>query len=522
MTTAEMSDPLPDGVGSSEHCRASRHPVWLGTSELPPAARPSTGVRWSIPLEHAISEYPAVWIGPSRPGDQPLLKVSDGLAVEAWDGGDMAWEGAIPGFAHRCLWPALHGCVDSIEQRRGWWDSYLRYCTGFARRIAGLARRDGVVWLHGYVQMGVGHSLRTLRPDLRIGLTIDTPFDRDGLEVLGRRQIGALLVAYDVVALQRHEDVANATEMVIEAPLRRSWDLRRRRNGGHGGIAENGGVGGNDGDPRPEIISIPVGVAVERWLAYRDDPGVCAGAERLGAPRGVLGVGVDRADFTAGITEKLRAIEVLLDNGVINSNDFRYTQVVVRDGPSTSVREFLDRVVSDIVARINARHPRDDRCAVVEMRSRPKGASEVATLLRAADVVMATAPRSAMTLTALRASVLNGDRPVDMVVSHDSAAAERIGPWCRLVDGSSPSSIALGLEEALRDRRNRGWRVARARSAARQEAASQPTAQAWADAVIRRIVVSRLAAPVEGAARFPHPPVRRASRRAVKRAPTTR
>lgn len=72
--------------------------------------------------------------------------------------------------------PLYHGRVETPEFRDQWRLAYQRVNQRFADAAATLAAPGGIVWVHDYHLQAVPALLRRRRPDLRIGMSLHTPF----------------------------------------------------------------------------------------------------------------------------------------------------------------------------------------------------------------------------------------------------------------------------------------------------------------------------------------------------------
>lgn len=462
----------PDADGSShdapgEQPTAAGPRLYVVAARLPVDFHPVEGWRRApgglvSALEPTLNETTA-WFGETRPG-QPCPPVRIGrcglieLPVTAND-----HELAHDGFCNRTLWPALHGIGGNVEEQGAWWDAWRRRTAVAAEVVARHTARDAVVWVHDYHYFGLATPLRRLRPDLRIGLSCHTPIVDEVLaELTNSRELARSIVDFELITVQ--------TERDRDGLLR--WLDRRR----------------SPADGRPAVIANPVGFDVERWIRRRTDDVVLSLAERHRAPAGVLIVGVDRIDYTKGLLHKLHAIEVLLASGRVAPDDVRFVQIAVPSRTSIPLYAYLGRQMKETAERINADFPRSDGRPVVTMVDEQLAPRQVAGLMRAADIALVTPARDGMNLVALEFAVLNGDRPCELILGHGAGAAEYIGRWCRLVDGTDVNGIADAIGDSIDTGRDEAT-ADRARQ--RADAASVLTVERWSRTFLDTVSRSR-------------------------------
>ena len=166
------------------------------------------------------------------------------------------------------------------------------------------ARPSAPVFIQDYHLALVAPALRARRPDVRTALFWHIPWPYpDRLRICPwRREIVAGLLANDLIAFQLERDRRNFLLAAEE-------ELRRR--GGARVVA------------RPlrraatrTVVSVPIGVDFDRIQGFAADAALAGEQERLrellDLRAGVIGLGVDRLDYTKGIPERLDALDALM------------------------------------------------------------------------------------------------------------------------------------------------------------------------------------------------------------------
>jgi trehalose-6-phosphate synthase len=412
-------------------------------------------------LEPTLSEVTA-WFGEGRAGQpSPPARVDRceliALPVSAGDR-----ELAHDGFCNRTLWPALHGIGGNIEQRRSWWEAWRRHNVNVAETVARTAAPGAAVWVHDYHHFGLAAPLRRRRRDLRVGLSCHTPIVEQVLSRLTQaRALARDLADFALIGAQTERDRAQVVRWLDRAriPVTR----------------------------RPDVITNPVGLDVEAWVARRRDAVVVALADRHRAPSGVLVAGVDRVDYTKGLLHKLHAVEVLLARGQVGSNDVRFVQIAVPSRTSIPLYGYLRRQMEEAVERINADFPRDDGRPVVTLIQEQLAPRQVAGLMRAADIALVTPARDGMNLVALEFAIINGDRPCELILSRGTGAADHIGRWCRLVDGTDVNGIVDAITGSIAAC---GTSESADRARRRAAAASALTTEQWSRTFLEHLLTA--------------------------------
>ena len=198
------------------------------------------------------------------------------------------------GFSNDTLWPLYHDALRDSTYSGQHWDAYQRVNQRFADALAEVAPDGAMVWIHDYHLQLVPQMLRDKRPDVVIGFFFHIPFPPVELfmRLPWRTEIAAGLSGCDLVGFQRAINAANFV-VVCDELLGRSVHV--------GSYPISIDV--------EELEAVAAGRATrQRSNRYRT---------RLGEPEVVL-LGVDRLDYTKGISQRLRAFHGLLDDGTLD------------------------------------------------------------------------------------------------------------------------------------------------------------------------------------------------------------
>lgn len=144
----------------------------------------------------------------------------------------------------------------------------------------------------------------------------------------------------------------------------------------------------------------------------------------LGNPKCVM-LGVDRLDYTKGIDVRLAALEELLDEGRVNSDDTVMVQLATpsreRVGSYIEMRADIERQVG----RINGEFGRVGH-PVVHYVHRPVARDELIAFFVAADVMLVTPLRDGMNLVAKEYIACRQDETGVLVLSEFTGAADEL------------------------------------------------------------------------------------------------
>ncbi len=321
------------------------------------------------------------------------------------------------GFSNGTLWPLYHDVIAPPRFHREWWDAYTTVNARFADAAAAQASSGATVWVQDYQLQLVPSMLRERRPDLRIGFFNHIPFPPYEIfaQLPWRSQVLDGLLGADLVGFQRMSDANNFLRA-----CRRAKGLTTRRQEV---VVEVGGVRRT---VRATAFPISIDSGSVDALARTEATGARVAEVRfdLGAPRKLL-LGVDRLDYTKGITHRLKAYGELIADGAIDPDDTVLVQVATPSRERVASYMALRDEIELTVGRINGDHGTIGRPAIHYLHhSQPR--TEMAALYRAADVMLVTALRDGMNLVAKEYIASRHDELGVLVLSEFTGAADEL------------------------------------------------------------------------------------------------
>jgi trehalose 6-phosphate synthase len=359
-------------------------------------------------------------------------------------------EGYYHGFSNRTLWPLFHGLVDHVVIDRRWWRDYSHVNERFAERALEVATPTSLLWVHDYQFACVPEQLRRLGALQPIGFFLHIPFPAAELfaRLPWRNHLIDGMLGADVIGFQTEEYRQNFVRSCVRLRDDLTVDGRRLR------LA----------DGRTVLTAThPISIDARSLADRARSEAVTRAIERLRrqfGTRRVL-VGVDRLDYTKGIVERLRAIELLLENRRELRGRLSVLQIAV---PSRGdIREYreLRSEVEQIVGRINGRFTSPGQDVPVHYLYRGVSAGRLLAHYGIADVCLVTPLRDGMNLVAKEFVVCQqavGAAGV-LLLSEFAGAAEELREAlpCNPFDVEGLSgTLELALELDDDDRR---WRI---------------------------------------------------------------
>ena len=259
--------------------------------------------------------------------------------------------------------------------------------------------------------------VKEARPDARVAIFWHIPWPNP--EVFGicpwQRELVDGLLGADLIGfhIQSHcnnflETVDRAVEALTE------WDRFAVNRKGHVTRVR----------PYPISVAFPENASPAKQVrsAGEERAALC---EELGIEGSLLGVGVDRVDYTKGILERFRAIERFIESHPGYQNRFTFVQI---GAPSRTHIEryhhFLDEVVAE-AARINARFPAG-RWKPIVLLKRHHSHEEIARFYRAASLCLVTSLHDGMNLVAKEFVASREDDQGVLILSTFAGAAHEL------------------------------------------------------------------------------------------------
>jgi trehalose-6-phosphate synthase len=302
-------------------------------------------------------------------------------------------KGYYEGFANEGLWPLCHIAHTRPIFRPQDWLHYQQANRRFADAV--LEEMQGsespIALVQDYHFALLPRMIKEARPDARVAIFWHIPWPNP--EVFGicpyQRELMDGLLGADLVGFHTQSHCNNFLETVDRAvEALTEWDRFAVNRQGHVTLV------------RPYPISVafqePTLAANESRNSGGERAALCA---ELGIEASLLGIGVDRVDYTKGILERFRGIERFFEVNPAYQRRFSFIQI---GAPSRTdierYRQFLDEVTVE-ADRINARF-QAGRWKPIVLLKKHHSHEEISRYYRAASVCMVTSLHDGMNLVA--------------------------------------------------------------------------------------------------------------------------
>jgi trehalose 6-phosphate synthase len=175
--------------------------------------------------------------------------------------------------------------------------------------------------------------------------------------------------------------------------------------------------------PYPIALEAPI-----RWLEHAPPVDECRRQvfEELGlAPDALLGVGVDRLDYTKGIEERLLAVEQLLESCPAFQGRFTFVQLAAPSRTIIERYQRLNETIEHLATRINGRFGRGGYRPIVLLRAHHEPPT-VFRYYRAADLCYVSSLHDGMNLVAKEFVAAREDEAGVLLLSQFTGAAREL------------------------------------------------------------------------------------------------
>lgn len=343
------------------------------------------------------------------------------------------------GFSNEGLWPLCHVVHVRPEFRAADWSAYKAVNARFARAVdEELTDPLAPVFIQDYHLALLAPALRQLRPDVRTAIFWHIPWpDPDRLRICPwRKELVRGLLANNLVAFQLERDRRNFLRAAQELGLETDFKA--------GTVSERG--------RQTTVFAVPIGIDFERIQTIAADEALDADTRRLkrefklDVP--IVGVGVDRLDYTKGIPERLAAIDLLLRRNPELRGQLAFVQIGVPSRSKLTSYRSIEREIDGLVDDINRRHAIDDGPGPIRYRKSSLKIRSLVALYRLADFCIVSSLHDGMNLVAKEFVAARDDNDGVLVLSELAGAAQELGE-ALLINPYDVEGFADALRRAL-------------------------------------------------------------------------
>ena len=349
--------------------------------------------------------------------------------------------GYYEGFSNEGLWPLSHIAHTRPVFRPEDWLQYQKINRRFADAV--LQEMEGaespIVLVQDYHFALMPRMIKDARPDARVAIFWHIPWPN--AEIFGicpwQRELVDGLLGADLIGFHIQSHCNNFLETVDRAlEALTEWDRFAVNRQGHITRVR----------PYPISVAFPENSQAlgERRNAGEERAALCA---EMNVEASLLGVGVDRVDYTKGILERFRAIERFIEMNPAYQQRFTFVQI---GAPSRTdierYRSFLDEVSAE-AERINARFQTSKWKPIVFLKKHHSH-EEISRFYRACSFCMVSSLHDGMNLVAKEFVAAREDERGALILSTFAGAAHELSD-ALLVNPYDVCQLAESIHRAL-------------------------------------------------------------------------
>ena len=408
----------------------------------------------AVALQSALEARGGLWLGWSGQscGEDavgPLKTLKDGnIDYALTDLTEKDVEEYYHGFANRVLWPICHYRLDLAEYGRREMAGYFRVNRFFASRLLPLIEEDDLIWIHDYHLIPLAAELRRQGVKNRIGFFLHIPWPAPDvfLTMPVHEELLTSLTAYDVIGFQTVHDRENFADCLARQGLSRRLGESRFS------------VGERTFTAKP----YPIGIETEAFAALARRAGETTLHRRMlqSLDGKSLIIGVDRLDYSKGLTQRIDAFETFLTRHPDNQRQVTLLQITPKSRSEVPEYEAMQRAVAEQAGRVNGALGTVD-WVPIRYVNRSLRRPALAGLYRMAKLALVTPLRDGMNLVAKEyVAAQNEEDPGVLLLSRFAGAAAElkeavlVNPYD--VEGTA-DAMARSLAMPVEERRER-WK----------------------------------------------------------------
>jgi trehalose 6-phosphate synthase len=344
-----------------------------------------------VGLLAALRHTGGVWFGWSgetseTPAKEPETLTRGNIRFATIDLKPADFDGYYNGYCNGTLWPLFHYFPDRFTHEQRHCEAYQAVNAQFARQLMQVLGPGDAVWVHDYHLIPLGRQLRQLGFDGPIGFFLHIPFPH--LQILRLLPKYADLVRdlcqYDLVGFQTDDDVRSFLSCLehplVELPPNRRIEVDGRSVG---------------------LGAYPIGIDVDGVIKEAETTFGQETVQRMTAS--LMGrkliIGVDRLDYTKGLTERFAAYEQFLERFPENQGTVTLLQIAPPSRTDVLAYGEIRRALEQCAGRLNGRFAEVD-WTPIRYLNRDYTHARLMGFLRAAKVALVTPVRDGMNLVA--------------------------------------------------------------------------------------------------------------------------
>lgn len=318
------------------------------------------------------------------------------------------------GYCNRQIWPLFHYFPIKYKLEDKEWEYYKQVNQRFANQIIEVIKPSDKIWIHDYHLMLVPQMLREQGIKNKIGFFLHTPFPNwEFFRILPRRNsimeglLSSDLIGFHTISYQRHFLECVKNEIDKNIPIENDVISYKNR--------------------KIKTTILPISIDFNMINEKARSKHIAEKSQRLSENfiTDIVGLGVDRLDYSKGIVERLEGYEHFLDINPEYQGKITFIQVAVPT--RTNIQEYkkIKREVDEAVGRINGKFSKDGWVPVCYIYN-TLDTDELVAYYSCADFMLVSALRDGLNLVSKEYIASRVNNNGTLILSEFAGAAEEL------------------------------------------------------------------------------------------------
>jgi len=316
------------------------------------------------------------------------------------------------GFSNEVLWPVFHYLVTYAHYEQSYWDCYKSVNEKFAAAALKVLSKKDKIWIQDYQLLLLSGILRDKLPESTIGFFQHIPFPSYEIFRLIPWRVELLngMLGADLIGFHTYDDVrhflSTATRLL---PVNSSANIL------------------NSNERQIVVEAFPMGIDFEKFsnlIAFND---VQREVEYFRAGKEDMKVilSIDRLDYSKGILERLKALELLLQTHPEYINKIELYMIVVPSRDTVPQYRDLREQIDQFVGNLNARY-RSINWIPVNYFYRSFPIEVLSALYSTSDICLVTPMRDGMNLVSKEYVASRNNNDGVLILSEMAGASKEL------------------------------------------------------------------------------------------------
>lgn len=254
-------------------------------------------------------------------------------------------DGFYYGYANQALWPLCHMLIEKARFRTRHWRRYFEVNRKFADAVfSELKNKNEVVWIQDYHFTLLPHMLRSRSKNLTLAMFWHIPWPPwEIFRVIPQRvellkgMLGNNLIGFHVDRYCRNFLECAGNELDVEVDFQKNTIHYEGRN--------------------VHLAALPISIDYDKFDELTRHDKIQAKLTEIKSKLKIegkyVGIGVDRLDYSKGITERIRAIKLFLSRNPEYHKRFTFIQIAVPSRTKIKAYNDLKMNIEKMIDEIN-------------------------------------------------------------------------------------------------------------------------------------------------------------------------